>query len=261
MKPQSIPEPEASLASLTSDSSEILNRLLQPGIMDDDIEEDDDERQATVARWQDTMARSGSPTTPGRRKSARMPGTLITPSTTKTSFESDSFLVAHSSLQSEVDDKTKPTVRMPGAFATLSKLSSEPTVLELDTTKNSSLTHVNSDGSKHLMRSMSVEERDKFLDNLVKTSKAPPATAFVLPIGETLSAQSSAKKLGFYSRVFDLKSGEGWLFIGMDREAVDDLFTSVESGVKKNASGGGFKAVASGMVAGAVATWTGLAFA
>lgn len=227
--------------------------------MDDDAEEDEDERKAAVARWQDTITQAGSPV-PGRRKSGRMPGTHITPSTTKTSLEPDEFIATQTSFQPKVDE-TKPTVRMPGTFATSSKLSVEPTALDLNATQEPSPNHVSSASSKHLMRSMSVEERDEFLNNLVKTSKAPPATAFVLPIGETLSAQSAANKLGFYSRVFDLNNGEGWLFIGMNREAVEDLFTGVESGVKKNVGGGGFKAVAGGVVAGAVATWTGLAFA
>jgi len=140
----------------------------------------------------------------------------------------------------------------------------EPTALDLDTSDESSshTSSASSASSKDLMRSMSVEQRDEFLNNLVKTSKAPPATAFVLPADEILTAQLSANKLGFYTRVFDLKkSGEGWLFIGMDKQSVDDLFAGVESGAKKDVGGGGFKAVASGVVAGAVATWTGLAFA
>lgn len=261
VKPPSITAPEASLASLNMDSSEILNRLLQPGIMDNNVEEDEEEKRATVAKWQQTMTPVATPT---KRGKSRMPGTLITPSTTKASLDPDGFIATQSSVQSKVEEP-KPTVRMPGTLFSTSKITMEPTALDFDTPEEPSPSHTSSASSKHLMRSMSVEERDEFLNSLVKTSRSPPATAFVLPVGEILTAQLSASKLGFHTRVYEQhdlkKSGEGWLFIGMDRQAVEDLFISVESGAKKNVGGVGFKAVASGVVAGAVATWTGLAFA
>lgn len=112
---------------------------------------------------------------------------------------------------------------------------------------------------------MSFEERASFLDDLVNNSRAPPASVFTLPMTEIYSVEQSAIKRRFHCRVVDLQngSGDGWLILGMDRYAVEALFAGVQGGLEKSepkAGGGGFRAVAGGAVAGAVAAWGGLAF-
>jgi hypothetical protein len=108
---------------------------------------------------------------------------------------------------------------------------------------------------------MSLEERHAFLNDLVKSSKAPPASVFVLPVDEISEMRKSAIERGFHCRVHDLKNGDGWLIVGMDRQAVEDLFVGVEGGGKeKDASGGGFRAAVGGAIFGSVATWTSLAY-
>jgi hypothetical protein len=255
---------EASLESLTTDASAILNGLAQPGMMDNKIEEE--ERRASVTRWQDMIATP----TKSEKVSARMPGTLITPSTTKSSLGPDglSSLIVGTKSSPNFGDKEKPAVRMPGAIYTPSpastRLSMEPTSVGLVATQEESIaSQASCASSTHLMRSMSLEERQAFLNQLAETSKAPPPSVFVLFMDEIPALQQTASKLGFHCRVHDLENGEGWLIIGMDRQAVENLFVGVKGGVKeeKNNTGGVFRAAVGGAFAGSVATWTTLAYA
>jgi hypothetical protein len=114
-----------------------------------------------------------------------------------------------------------------------------------------------------MLRQLSVEERHAFLNDLVETSKAPPATVFVLPVEDIPEVRQCAIGLGFHCRVHDLENGDGWLIIGMDKQAVEGLFAGVDGGVKEkaNLARGGFKAAVGGAIVGSVATWTGLAYA
>ena len=259
------PVPEASLQSLTTDPSAILNGLLQPGMMVDKVE--DDERRASVTRWQNMI---DTPTKSEKKGSARMPGTLITPTATKSSLDSDlqsSLIVGTKGSIHSVDDEKIPAVRMPGAIFTpaATRLTMEPGSTDLIATQEEPAAPQTSSAScNQLMRSMSREERDIFLNDLVQTSKASPASVFVLPMEEIPKERQSATSLGFHCRVHDLENGDGWLIIGMDRQAVEALFIGVEGGVKeqtKPARGGGFKAAVGGAFVGSVATWTTLAYA
>lgn len=249
---------EVTLESLSAESSEILNGLLQPGMLDDDAELYEEERKATMSRWQSTLA---SPVRPEKTAPARMPGTLFTPSTTRASLGPVSPAAVLNTLPTS-NEGTETFMQIPGDFfapPTTRKLSPEPTVLEVVPAQNDPTSMVNSISGKHLMRSMSADERHEFLNDLVKTSKAPPATVFVLPMGEIHMVQRSARSLGFHSHVVPFGNGEGWIIIGMDGQAVEDLCGKVEIGVKDE-YGGKLKAAAGGAFAGAVATWTGLAF-
>jgi hypothetical protein len=250
------PVPEASLESLTTDTSAILNGLLRPGMMDDYV--DEDERRASVARWQNVI-----PILTKSKAPARMPGTLITPSDTKSSLAPDESI---SLPVNPADEETKPSFRIPRAIYTPSatKITVEPLSIDLVSTQEVSAASQDSSASSHeLLRSLSLEQRHAFLNDLVTTSKAPPANVFVLPMEEIPAVQQLATKLGFHCRVHDLENGDGWLIIGMDGQAVESLFVGVEGGTKerKIASGGAFKAVVGGAIAGGVATWTGLAYA
>lgn len=232
----------------------------EPGMMGDEI--DEDERRASITRWQNMIA------TPTKLKvSTRMPGALISPSTTNSSLVRDglSSLVDTKKSLHPADDEKKPSVRMPGAIFSPSttSIAMEPTSVDLVATQEVlTASRGGSASEKKLMRSMSVEERHAFLNDLVTTSKAPPATVFVLPMDEIPAARQSATKLGFYCRVHDLENGEGWLIIGMDAQAVEDLFDGMEGGTKETKkTSGGLRAVVGGAIAGGVATWTGLAYA
>jgi hypothetical protein len=225
---------------------------------------EEDERRASVTRWQNMIATP----TKSEKVSARMPGTLNTPSATESSLGSEalsSLVVGTKGSLHSTDKERKPVVRMPGAISTPSttRLTMEPTSVDLVATQEESdAPQGSSASSNHLMRSMSLEERHVFLNNLAETSKAPPATVFVLPLDEIPEVQQAATKLGFHCRVYDLENGEGWLIMGMDRQAVNGLFVGVEGGDKEEKNAGSvFRAAVGGAIAGTMATWTGLAFA
>jgi hypothetical protein len=253
--------PEASLQSLTTDTSAILNGLLKPGMMSDKVEED--ERRASVTRWQNIIG------TPAKIESVspRMPGTLYTPTVTKSSLDPDgpsSVIVDTKDSLHFVDEQGKPVTRMPSALPTPSNAKlAEPSADLPATQEDLTASQGNSASSHHLMRSMSLEEREAFLNDLVQTCKAPPASVFVLPMDEILGAKQSAIKRGFHCHVHDLENGDGWLIIGMDSQAVESLFEGIEGRAedRMNGGGGGFKAAMGGAIAGSVATWTTLAYA
>jgi len=240
---------EASLESLPRGTSTILNGLLKPGMMSNEVEED--ERRASVTRWQNMI------TAEVQKVSARMPGTLNTPTTTSASLDDglSSLMFGTKGPLQNADEQKKPSIRMPGSLST-------PSIAEdFVATQESTASQGDSASSKHVMRSMSMEEREAFLNELVQSSKVLPATVFVLPIDEIPEAQKSATERGFYCRVHDLENGDGWLIIGMDGQAVDALLVGVEGDAKdKSDAGGGFRAVVGGVIVGSMATWTGLAY-
>ena len=267
---RSSPLPEASLASLTTNSSEILNKLLQPGMMDNNLHVGEEERRAHADRIQNITIVSSPAPKSGRRYSARMPGTLVTPSITVQSIQTKE------AIEASDEWNRKPTILMPGAFMTTRPVAPPSNDLVIDKYESESPVSTQPDpqpqpGSststypKPLMKSMSFEERATFLDDLVNNSRAPPASVFTLPMTEIYSVEKSAIKRHFHCRVADLQNGtgDGWLILGMDKEAVEALFDGITGGLKKiepKAGGGKFKAIAGGAVAGAVATWGGLAF-
>jgi len=115
-----------------------------------------------------------------------------------------------------------------------------------------------------LARSLSVLERDAFLNGLMQAGHAPPAAVFAMHMDEIYQIQHAAAKVNFYSRVVpNIEGGEnGWLILGSDHQAVQLLFEGVSARGRDRptANGGRLSAVAGGAVIGAVATFTGLAF-
>ncbi|KII94655.1 hypothetical protein PLICRDRAFT_187130 [Plicaturopsis crispa FD-325 SS-3] len=207
-----------SLASLSTDSSQIVRNLLVKGITRDTV--DEAERADVTARWQERIA------TPSKRESkaavrARMPGTLNTPdpsfwqSTQQTQQDEDETKTHH--------DRSTDTVARP----------------------------------RPLARSMSVEERQNFLEGLKDTAKAAPATVYSLAVDEIAATQQSAAKIGFHSRALKGEDGDGLLIIGCDEAAVCALFDRLKNPTKQ---GGAMRAVAGGAAMGAIGTWAGLAF-
>jgi hypothetical protein len=113
-----------------------------------------------------------------------------------------------------------------------------------------------------LARSMSIDERTAFLEGLVEVSRGPPATVYTIPVHELHRIAESAVTLGFHTGTVlpTTGSGEGGLLIlGRDFGAVKDLFAKLsQDGAPQQR---GVRAMAGGAVAGAVATFAGLALA
>ena len=227
--------PADTLASLSTNSSEIVARLLQPGMFDNDTSEDEEGggKRKTVVRWQETIL-----ATPTRSKGKNkifprspMPGTLTTPS------PESSYQSMHTSFQ-----KQESPVRT---------------------------TNASTSNPRPLARSMSAEQREIFIDELNHASKA---TVYVLPKADVPAVQQSAAKLQFHTRVVmnqDKHDLDGLLIVGRDEKAVQALVDKVELESKKQdvvqeghptRGGGRLQAAAGGAVVGAMATFTGLAF-
>jgi hypothetical protein len=216
--------PEASLASLSSTSSDIVNRLLKPGIMSNDRVVEDAE---TVKEWAKNIVISTNPSGTSRPREY-MPCTLETPNSSFLSSREGTIIVA---------DDIKPSPH-------------------------------NSNGSipSALSRTWSTEARVSFLDELSKASTGPPATAFHFDSSSISGLEEDAKRLGFYTRAIRGADGLGvHLLLGRDKEGVDALFRDMtqketvggEATVANNGQG---RVFAGGVVVGAVATFSGLAF-
>ena len=229
-----------SLASLSTNSSAIVSRLLQPGIMDDLTDTEDPVGEDGLQKWREHVA---SPTKAQRRKAAQrlMPGTLKTPTPSMI----------------PTDSSPSPTDPCFPAGAT------KPDVVEHDALPVPSAVPSES-GSRTLIRSMSIDERNAFLDGLADISKAPPVMVYQVPMADVAAIARSAAKLGFHTRVVEprgLDEVDGLMIIAKDDAVVEKLFATLGQDVKQQ--GGGIRAinaVAGGAVVGAVATFTGLAF-
>jgi hypothetical protein len=116
-------------------------------------------------------------------------------------------------------------------------------------------------GTTPLVRSMSLEERTAFLDRLAEVSWGPPATVYSIHAHDLHRMAEAARNLGFHTGSVLLETGsreEGLLILGRDVRAVEDLLAKLSRETPKQSS---IRAVAGGAVAGAVATFTGLALA
>lgn len=207
-----LPAHEITLASLSTESSNILNRLIQP------------ENTCEDFSLVDGNVGIGPPFKEGRI----MPGTLVTPAP---SLLMETAPPRETPQPSRHFD-SKASIPMPPAM-----------------------------GAPPLARSMSVEERTVFLDGLSGLSRGPPATVYSIHVLELQHMAESARKLGFHTGVVLPKTGpreEGLLVLGRDLRAVEDLAARLsQEGPKQS----GVRAIAGGVVAGAVATFTGLALA
>jgi hypothetical protein len=191
------------LASLSTESSDILNRLLEP------------ENKRDPLFFKDGKI---------------MPGTLITPR--------PSFLT-----------EVPPSEEMPQFHDPLDS-------------KASIVMPPRGIAASPLARTMSMEERTAFLDGLSEQSRGPPATVYAIHAHELRQIAESAAKLGFHTGTVPPKVGsgeEGLLILGRDFGAVKDLLARLSGDGTPQQSG--IRAMAGGAVAGAVATFTGLALA
>ncbi|RDB20152.1 hypothetical protein Hypma_012915 [Hypsizygus marmoreus] len=229
--------PTQTLLSLSSESQEIVERLLQPGMFDDDTDEDNNagssegKTKTKVVQWQETLL-AATPAKPKPR--VKMPGSLSTPSP-------DS---SHGSADLSANKKKKeasPALEVSTSAA-----------VERDATPPP---------ARHpqpLARSMSVEQRDLFISTLTQSSDA---TVYMVPAHDIHDIHAHASRIGFHARIVpkhDDRDSQALLVLGHNEAAVKRLFKKVEAQRKKSSPG--FSAAAGGAVVGAVGAWAGLAF-
>jgi len=200
------------LASLSTESSDILNRLLEPENARDPL--------------------SSLEKHPPFKEGRVMPGTLVAPGP---SFMTEVPPTQEASAPNGYSDsKASVLVTRPQSPARVAPLA----------------------------RTMSMEERTAFLDGLTELSRGPPATVYALHAHELRHVAESATRLGFHTGTVLRETGygeEGLLILGRDYGAVKDLHARLSADGAPPQSG--IRAVAGGVVAGAVATFTGLALA
>ena len=239
--------PEQTLASLSPTDTQLVEQLLQPGMISDVVSPQD--RVEHVLEWRKTL--DGDLVDPRKEESVevkaeplanntvsplsrRMPCTLSTPTTSLTTTEP----VTDQGIGGSALNMNETVYLLP----------------DHDVKK-----------TKPLSRSMSSEQRSLFLQQLSHSSGMAPATLVSLPLAGLDNVRSEAEKLGFHVRV--LPSGENnnkWVVLGTEEEAVDLLAEKFLEEEKRSTrvkgKSGKLTAVAGGVVFGAVATWTGLAF-
>ncbi|KAL4076275.1 hypothetical protein J3A83DRAFT_2165678 [Scleroderma citrinum] len=240
--------PGETLASLCTTDSELVERLLAPGMMSDTCADEDHD---TVLRWRKTLL-DADPLHPqssecivtavnepkpsiqvtGPALSRQMPCTLHTPTASLTSTQplSDNNIGGSINMNNTIFLVPDPDVKQP----------------------------------KLLQRSMSVEQRSLLLERLTH-SKNAPATLISISEGEVECVRKDAEQVGFIVRVLSGggEDGRRWVILGTDAQAMDLLerrFSEEDRKRAKAQNGGKLRAAAGGALLGAVATWTGLAF-
>lgn len=213
------PPAEMSLASLSTESSDILNRLFEPENTRNPLSFLD--KNVDASHSPASHRNPNSSTKPLFKEGRIMPGTLITPQPSFSTEIPPTQEIMHS--DSDFDSKTSVVAAAaPPA------------------------------------RDMSMEERTAFLDGLTELSRAPPATVYAIHAQELPHISESATRLGFHTRTMLSESAEeGLLILGRDSAAVENLVSKLS----RDSQQSGIRAMAGGAVAGAVATFTGLALA
>ncbi|KAH9482303.1 hypothetical protein JR316_0004401 [Psilocybe cubensis] len=245
-----------SLLSLSTSSSEIVARLLEPGIFGDRDEESDAEsgKTARIVRWQETIATPSPVRDKSKGPRATMPGTLIPP-TPASSFTSSS---TPPTKEEEIISADLSYISDPSHLTTTESLSSHrpPNVVRQP---------------QPLGRTMSAAERDIFVSKL---SDGAAATIYIIPKADVADVVAKATSLKFSTAISmsdDENDPQALVILGRNESAVDELFKKIEkenrkaylSAKAKVAAGQGgstLKSAAGAAVIGAVTTWAGLAF-
>lgn len=251
--------PSDSLLSLSTNSSEIVARLLQPGIFDDTDEEDNLGEKAKVSkvvRWQETSF--AAPNTPMKTKTparSPMPGSLFPP-TPESSFAS--------TRPSDVEE-ISVIIRRSNIAVANPPVTDDASISSASTVEQHVLP---------LARSMSASEREMFISEL---KPEPKATICVFDKADI--AAMYAKSVARYKFVFqvmndDKNDSQALLVVGQDEEAVHTLLRQVEAENErarakaklkeahkpKHGRSSGLGMAAGGVVVGVVGAWAGLAF-
>ena len=256
--------PSDSLLSLSTNSSEIVARLLQPGIFDDTDEEDNLGEKAKISkvvRWQETIATSfAAPNTPMKPKTparSPMPGSLFPP-TPESSFAS--------TRPSDVEE-ISVIIRRSNIAVANPPVNDDASINSASTVEQYVLP---------LARSMSASEREMFISEL-----KPEPKATICVFDKTDIAAMYAKSVARYKFVFqvmndDENDSQALLVVGQDEEAVHTLLRQVEAEndrartrtkaklkeahKPKYGRSSSLGMAAGGVVVGAVGAWAGLAF-
>ncbi|KAG6861986.1 hypothetical protein C0995_009170 [Termitomyces sp. Mi166 len=210
-----------SVISLDTETQELVDGLVQPGILDNSPEGGRTPTTADkVGQWQEAL-------TPARstRKRVKMPGSLSSPSP-------DS---SYGSIKLE-----EPSPPVP-----INITDDEPiTTPTSNPAPSTSIPTV-----QPLSRSMSMEQRETFLSNLNNNSDA---TIYLVPRDDIHNIQADAIKVGFYVRVVlekDTSAPQGDLLVlGRNEAAVKRLHEQLKVEHKQSR---GFRAATAGAVVGA----------
>ncbi|KAF8138759.1 hypothetical protein EV363DRAFT_544661 [Boletus edulis] len=224
--------PEQTLASLSPTDTYLVEQLLQPGTISDVVSPQD--RVAHVLEW---------------RKTLNDADTL------------DACKQAPVKVKVEAlsDNTTSPlSRRMPCTLftPTPSQITTEPvtdqgiggSALDMNETVYL-LPDPDVKKTKPLSRSMSFEQRSLFLQQLSHSSGVAPATLVSIPLTDLDHVQREAESIGFRVRALPSVNLLAEKFLEEEQKSA-----------KAKGRSGKLTAVAGGVVFGAVATWTGLAF-
>lgn len=244
--------PAGSLASLSTTSSEIVERLLQPGMMSNASDDDGDgsDGQGAIMQWKRTLTSPESPPEDTPELSSKA--------------DKEPYATNHASSGTRLSRRMPCTLRTPTpSLASTIPLSNQPTS---DFVDMNNTVFLDSDAERkpnHLARTMSADERSLFLDNLAQSSGAAPAMLFSVPLIDLRAVQYDAEKLGFSVRVLPNGSSREhrWVILAKEGDAAEFLEKRLtEEEEKGRKAKGNFGVAAGGALVGAVATFTGLAF-
>lgn len=259
--------PSDTLLSLSTNSSEIVRQLLQPGVLDDTdegqlhVKENVEGPKSKVVRWQETLVHATPQKIPKNRLFSRspMPGTLI-PFTPETSFASSQGTTKQENPHA------------PSFYESVSHVSASPVV---SSPPVSSPMPKEPPHEQAILRTMSVEQREDFI---AKLAHAHAATIYVLPKEDIPAISSAASALDLHPCVMikeDDPEAEGLLILGRNPVSVQRLMDKVEEEDKRKREmkststdlptesrrvSSTLRAAAGGAVVGAVGAWAGLAF-
>jgi len=246
--------PAGSLASLSSTSSEIVERLLQPGMMGSTP--DDEDCQSPILQWRRTLNVPRSPEEDSTEASEP-----------DADAEKELYATKRISSGPSLSRRMPCTLQTPTpSLESTVPLSSQHSTELVDMNKTIFLDPEPERKPRPLERTMSADERSLFLDNLTQSSGAAPAMLFSVPLVDLNTVQRDAEKLGFGVRVLPNGSSEEhrWVILAKEEGAAkfleQRLTEEEEKGRKAKGSTGRLGTAASGALVGAVATFAGLAF-
>jgi len=250
--------PSDSLLSLSTNSSEIVARLLRPGVFDDTDEDDnfgDKGKVSKVVRWQETIATAPPNTSSKLKTPARspMPGSLFPP-TPESSFASARAF--------EVEE-------IPAVIRQSNIAFGNPSVAD-DTSADSTSTV--EPRPLPLARSMSVSQREIFMSKLNTEAKATLCVFDKTDIAAMYTKAVTLHKFVVQVMNDDKNDSQALLIVGQDEEAVHALLRQVEAENRRaklkevqnypkfESRSSKLGMAAGGVVVGAVGAWAGLAF-
>jgi len=246
--------PAGSLASLSSTSSEIVERLLQPGMMSS--MSDDEDGQSPILQWRRTLDDTRS-TSEDNSEASEL----------DVEAEKELHATNHTRSGTDLSRRMPCTLLTPTpSLASTVPLSRQHSSDRVDMNKTVFLDPEPETKPRPLERTMSTDERSLFLDNLTQSSGAAPAMLFSVPLVDIETVQRDAEKLGFSVRVLPNGNSQEhrWVILAKEESAANFLEQRLteeeEKGRKAKRGAGHLGAAASGALVGAVATFTGLAF-